>query len=227
MRALLIEWGGAGTTGRGEPLRGTGLVLARLRDPGAAALRRLRRAPPDAVVIPLDRRPSQGRDAALFLRQQTATRGVPIVFVGGERERIAGVRRLLPDATFASWRGIAGALRRARDRRPDRPANPGVLAGYSGTPLPKKLGIGPGTTVALVAAPSGFGRTLGPLPEGARLAHRLAGRPRIVLLFSRSAADLRRGFTAAARAVADGGRLWLVWPKKTSPLAGDLGEPTV
>jgi len=64
------------------------------------------------------------------------------------------VRTLLPDAVCASSLGIRGAVRRAIARPPRDPVRPtSVLAGYSGTPLPKKLGIKPGSTVRLVGAP--------------------------------------------------------------------------
>jgi hypothetical protein len=100
-------------------------------------------------------------------------------------------------------------------------------AGYSGTPLPKKLGIGPGKRVGLDGAPPGFEATLGSLPEGAHLARGLRGSPEVALVFVRSNADLAARFPAAAAAVGDGARLWVVWPKKTSPLARDVSEDSV
>jgi hypothetical protein len=103
------------------------------------------------------------------------------------------------------------------------PAN----AGYSGTPLRKKLGIAPGKRVGLDGAPRGFEMTLGTLPEGARLARGLRSAPDVALVFVRSNADLAERFPAAAAAVADGARLWIVWPKKTSKLAGDVTEDTI
>jgi hypothetical protein len=92
-------------------------------------------------------------------------------------------------------------------------------AGYSGTPLPKKLGIKAGMTVALVGAPAGFAETLGALPEGAKLRSGARGRPGLVIWFVNSAAELgweiRRisGFAA-------GVPLWIAWRKKASRTAG-------
>jgi hypothetical protein len=86
-------------------------------------------------------------------------------------------------------------------------------AGYSGTPLPKKLGIKPGMTVALLGAPDGFAETLGTLPDGAKLRSGARGRPGLVIWFVSSAAELgweiRRisGFAA-------GIPLWIAWRKK-------------
>jgi len=86
-------------------------------------------------------------------------------------------------------------------------------AGYSGTPLPKKLGIKQGMTVALLGAPAGFAETLGALPEGAKLRSGARGRPGLVIWFVNSAAELgweiRRisGFAA-------GVPLWIAWRKR-------------
>jgi hypothetical protein len=98
---------------------------------------------------------------------------------------------------------------------------------YAGTPLPRKLGIRAGATVALLGAPPGFERTLGPLPGGASL-RRDARRPAaVVLLFAASSAALARRFPTVARAVADGGRLWIAWPKRASGAATDLTQAGV
>ena len=95
-------------------------------------------------------------------------------------------------------------------------------AGYSGTPLPKKLGIKPGSVVALLGAPAGFVKTLGRVPEGAVL-RADARRPFDVgLLFASSKAELVRRFPAARRAMAQPCALWLCWPKQASGVATDL-----
>jgi hypothetical protein len=103
-------------------------------------------------------------------------------------------------------------------------------AGYSGTPLPKKLGIRPGHAVLLVRQPPGFAATLGDLPAGASATARAGSRRGafdVVVLFVRSVADLREGFPAqAARLAVDGG-LWVAWPKKASGVATDLHEGIV
>jgi hypothetical protein len=99
-------------------------------------------------------------------------------------------------------------------------------AGYSGTPLPKKLGIKPGSVVALLGAPRDFHKTLGTLPEGARLRSGAAADCTLALWFTRSRADLARGMR---RAVSLGrrGTVWIIWPKLTSGMATDLKEGIV
>lgn len=103
-------------------------------------------------------------------------------------------------------------------------------AGYSGTPLPKKLGIKPGHRIRLIGAPDGFDRTLGVLPE--RL-HVVAvgdeGGPPLdlVLFFTDSADALRSRFDALSASLAPAGMLWVAWPKKASKVATDLTEDVV
>ena len=80
--------------------------------------------------------------------------------------------------------------------------------------------------VALVHAPEGFEAKLAPLPEGARVERRM-GDADVILAFVKSAAALGRELPALAREMQAGRTLWLIWPKKTSPLAGDLGQPKV
>jgi hypothetical protein len=97
-------------------------------------------------------------------------------------------------------------------------------AGYSGTPLPKKLGIKEGTRVALIGAPPGF--DVGPLPAGALLRRGARGAADLTLWFVRSRKELAAGVRAMVPRSEDSG-LWIVWAKKTSPLAGDVNENDV
>jgi hypothetical protein len=75
--------------------------------------------------------------------------------------------------------------------------------------------------------PRPYDQIVSPLPEGVRLRHRLHPGAEFIHLFARSAGDLARRFPRLASALADQGTLWISWPKKTSPLAGDLDENVV
>jgi hypothetical protein len=183
--------------------------------------------PPDVFVIDLDRLPSHGREAALFFRGRKASRAVPIVFAGGVPEKVARVRKVLPDAVFATWRGVRGAVRRALVLPPSDPVAPKPMAGYAGVPLPKKLGIKPDRRVVLLGAPAGFERKLAPLPDRVRLRRQARGRFDVVVLFAKSRADLRRRFPVASRATAERGRLWIAWPKRASGADTDLTPQAV
>jgi hypothetical protein len=99
-----------------------------------------------------------------------------------------------------------------------------VPAGYSGTPLAKKLGIREGDTVALVGAPDDFEGELEGLPARVELRRRAGGKPAVVLLFTTQARDLERRFPGLAKSVWPNGSLWIAWPKRSSGVTTDLDE---
>jgi hypothetical protein len=101
------------------------------------------------------------------------------------------------------------------------------VAGYSGTPLARKLGIKPGARVALVRAPDGFEETLDPLPDGVRLRTQARSSQDVVLFFATRYSELERRFDGLAHAIAPSGGLWIAWPKRTSNVATDLREGVV
>ena len=101
------------------------------------------------------------------------------------------------------------------------------MAGYSGTPLTRKLGITAGSRVGLFEAPEGFSDTLGPLPDGARIATTLSGRFDVVLAFFTQRHRLERRLGALRRAVEPAGGLWIAWPKRTSGVPTDITEDTI
>jgi hypothetical protein len=99
------------------------------------------------------------------------------------------------------------------------------VAGYSGTPLPAKLGLTPRQRLAFSAAPDGFVASLGALPEGARVAAR--GPFDLAVVFVRSARELERALAAAKPRMDPAGALWIAWPKKSSGVATDVTEDVV
>lgn len=108
-------------------------------------------------------------------------------------------------------------------------AKPGAksqTAGYSGTPLPKKLGIKPGSGIYLVNAPARFERKLEPLPDGASFVDDAAS-ARVAVLFAGSQAELARDFRLVAKALPEKVALWIAWPKKASGIKSDLSDDTV
>ena len=96
------------------------------------------------------------------------------------------------------------------------------MAGYSGTPLPKKLGIKEDALVALLASPPGFERNLRPLPEGVEIRNQARGRFDVIVFFATRERELARRFPVMARALQPDGGLWVAWPKKKSCVATDL-----
>jgi len=91
---------------------------------------------------------------------------------------------------------------------------------YSGTPLPRKLGIREGSRVLLASPPPGF--TLGPLPPGAEVLRRAGGTLDVVVLFATRRSELERRFAKLASALDPAGRLWVAWPKRAAKVVTDL-----
>jgi hypothetical protein len=98
------------------------------------------------------------------------------------------------------------------------------MAGYSGTPLPKKLGIGDGATVALVAAPPGV---IGALPPGVAVKRQARGTADVVVAFFTERRDLERRIEALGRMIFPSGGLWVAWPKRSSGRATTVDENVV
>jgi len=225
-RVLLIHWNAAEAAGRADRLRREGFEVEAFSGPGGDAFRALADNPPAAILIDLARLPSHGNAVGIAFRQRKATRSVPLVFIEGHPEKTARTRALLPDAVFTTWPKAGAALRRALREHPRQPVVPDTFAGHSGTPLAKKLRIRENSVVALHRAPEGFEAKLEPLPEGVRFVRR-ARDADVILAFVTSSAALGRALPPLAAEMHDGCTLWLLWPKKTSLLAGDLSQPRV
>ena len=95
-------------------------------------------------------------------------------------------------------------------------------AGYSGTPLIKKLGVKDGFRIGLVEAPKTFLKTLGKLPESAKVISNLSPPMDVILLFAKTERALRSRFPILAEKLTANGMIWVAWPKKSSGVATDL-----
>jgi len=101
------------------------------------------------------------------------------------------------------------------------------MAGYSGTPLPKKLGIKEGSRIELVNAPKDFQSELGELPDDVQFIGRPTKSLDIILLFVLTERALTRDFAKLAATLVSNGMIWIAWPKKSSGVATDLSEQRV
>jgi hypothetical protein len=103
------------------------------------------------------------------------------------------------------------------------------MAGYSGTPLPQKLGLKPGARLGLVKPPAAFLRTLGPLPDGvaARPVTRGKSTFDVIVCFAPTMAEVARRIPELKRRLDPAGGLWMAWPKRASGLPTDVGENDV
>jgi hypothetical protein len=100
------------------------------------------------------------------------------------------------------------------------------MAGYSGTPLAQKLGIGAGARVLVIGEPAGFQAALGELPEGVERTSSLAGkRPfGVAVIFVEQRAKLSPAFARITPRMTSAGGVWIAWPKRTSKIATDVTE---
>jgi len=106
--------------------------------------------------------------------------------------------------------------------------SPSAPAGYSGTPLVRKLGIKPDSRLGLIGAPDGFDDTLGELPLGVRVVRRLGG-PMfdVIVAFFDRRSELERRLATLVGALDYAGGLWLAWPKRASGVPTDLTDNVV
>ena len=101
------------------------------------------------------------------------------------------------------------------------------MAGYSGTPLFKKLGIKEGFAICVRGAPQDYATLVAPLPDGARIAPKVSARTDLVHIFSKQRAKLSAELAAARKALRDDAMIWVSWPKKSSGVTTDITEDTV
>lgn len=101
------------------------------------------------------------------------------------------------------------------------------MAGYSKTPLAKKLGIGPGTTIYVAGAPEDYEALLDPLPDGVRFVSRMTKAVDLVHVFTARRARLKRALTTIHTRMKPNAAIWVSWPKKSAKVPTDLTEDSI
>jgi hypothetical protein len=101
------------------------------------------------------------------------------------------------------------------------------MAGYSGTPLPRKLGLKPPLTLVAIDAPREYLSWLGELPAGIRVASRLGKPLQAAHLFVTKRSVLEKKLAALRKALEQDGFVWVSWPKKASKVQTDIGEDQI
>ena len=192
-------------------LQAAGLVVDDAVVESSKLIAHIRLRQPDVVVIDLDKRPSHGREVGVALRTTKATRGIPLVFLGGEADKVVRVRASIPDAVFGAWADAANLIASAR---------PGVAAvvphmkQYAGASLEKKLGVGQG--LAVIGAPATF-----ELAVPAEL--RVTSRTKLAIWFIRSLEELKHEMDFMALQPP----LWIAFPKQTGRFKADFTQHDV
>jgi len=100
-------------------------------------------------------------------------------------------------------------------------------AGYSGTPLAKKLGIVEALTVVALNPPKHYAALLEPMPDGARIVARTPKSPAFVHLFTTKRGDLATQLTRLRKSLVPSGTVWVSWPKKASKVPTDITEDVI
>ena len=101
------------------------------------------------------------------------------------------------------------------------------MAGYSATPLAKKLGIKDGTRIHVVGAPAGFLDSLEPWPVGAVLVDRIDAKTDLIHFFDKRRASLEKSIRAALKKIKPDASIWVSWPKRASKVPTDITENTI
>ncbi len=203
-----------------------GALIAKLRVAGfevvhkpeaRTSTRELKESGVVAVVIDLSRMPSHGKYVGAWLRGSRSTRHIPLVFVGGEAEKVAAIKKQMPDAVYASVAGVGTALKRAIRNPPADPVVPRqMMEAAPGRTAAQKMGIREGNVVGLIDPPVDYTKVIGELPEGVVMQEDMeedSGRPcPITIWFVHDAGEYEAAL-ASRRALAVRSRLWIVWQK--------------
>jgi hypothetical protein len=200
-----------------------GALIAKLRAAGFAAVhhaetqspsvRELKESGAVAIVIDLSRLPSHGKYVGAWVRGSKSTRHIPLVFVGGEAEKVAAIKKQMPDAVYSSIAGVGAALRKAIARPPSDPVVPRqMMATAPGRTAAQKMGIRARTVVGLIDPPADYLKVLGVLPEGVVLEEDSRRVCPVTVWFVHDSGEYEAALPSR-RLLAARSRLWIVWQK--------------
>ena len=101
------------------------------------------------------------------------------------------------------------------------------MAGYSGTPLAKKLGIKSGCSLLVVGGPDGYRKLLEPLPEDVQFASRISDSTDLIHLFTTQKTELEKALANYRKKINPAAVVWVSWPKKSAKVPTDITEDVV
>ncbi len=221
-RIRLLHWKSEEAQAAVQLLESGGFQVDYDAEYSSSRMREWRLNPPTAFVIDLTRLPSHGREIAIALRQSPRTRHVPIVFCGGEAEKLERIREALPDAAYCTTKNLLKTLKAARPL--DMPAQPAAMMNRFGhRTAAQKLGIIQGTKVTALNAPRNVCKILGELPAGAEITEQDGA---LTLCFVHSVDEVRSDISRV-RDLAATTKLWILWSKKGSTSHAGVTERLV
>jgi hypothetical protein len=218
----------AAAAGRVQMLEKAGFAVHAGPSPTHQITAHFRDLAPVVIVIDMDKLPSHGRVVAVLLRTAKSTRHLPIVFAGGEPEKVARARSDMPDACFTPWKDAAKAIAKLLQNPLANPIEPpGYMDQFAGSSTIKKLGFKMGMRIAMLGEPDGFVERLGELPEGVEFLSNVDRKTQLVLWFVRSRGELESEVGFMSARLPEGCSIWIVHPKQTSRLRSDFNQNDV
>jgi len=194
-------------------LRAAGFEAVHRAETQSPSVRELKESGAVAVVIDLSRLPSHGKYVGAWVRGAKSTRHIPPVFVGGEAEKVAAIRKQIPDAVYSSIAGVGAALKKAIAQPPRDPVVPRqMMETAPGRTAAQKMGIREGSTVGLIDPPADYLKVLGVLPQGVVLEEDSRRVCPLTVWFVHDPGEYEAALPSR-RLLAARSRLWIVWQK--------------
>src|SRR6266567_1026565 len=142
LRVRLFHWRAAEAGPLIAKLRAAGYDVVHHAETQSPSLREIKESGTVAVVIDLSRMPSHGRYVGAWLRGSKSTRYLPLVFVGGDAQKVAALRNEIPDAFYTTGEKIGDALKKAIAHPPREPVVPRqMMEAAPGRTTAQKMGI--------------------------------------------------------------------------------------
>jgi CheY-like chemotaxis protein len=214
LRIRVIHWKAAEAGPLVQACRKAGFEVDYTERDGGAICRAIRKDNPAAVVIDLSQMPSHGREVAIWLRSTKSTRSIPIIFAGGEEDKVSAVRTILPDAIYCEIDKIGKILKHAvRESRSESGARlvapPQMMERAAWKSAAQKLGLEADSVVSVVQPPRDFPGLLGDFPASVEFQEEQAP---LTLWFIHEMDELLSSLRRM-RAVATSTKLWILWRK--------------
>jgi CheY-like chemotaxis protein len=179
----------------------------------------------EAVVIDLSRMPSHGREIGAALSASKSTRHLPLIFLGGQPEKVERVRRELPEAVFAGWEDAAATIRSAMIAGPTQKAmRPAQRMEIGGRSLARKLGVKQAVPVVLWGDAEFLVELLGDFPVVKRMQGKVA---HLCLCVTRAASDVEAAFETVGAVYPEGTLMWIIHPKQSGKMHADFNQNDV
>lgn len=212
-RVRLFHWRSKEAAALIVKLRAAGFEAVYNPETQSPSVREMKESGVVAVVIDLSRTPSHGKYVGAWVRGSKSTRHLPLVFVGGEAEKVAAIQKKIPDAVYSSVARVGAALKKAIARPPRDPVVPKqMMETAPGRTAAQKMGIREGSVVGLIDPPADYLKVMGVLPHGVVLEEDSRQMYPVTVWFVHDPGEYEAAL-ASRRLLAAKSRLWIVWQK--------------